>query len=354
MDRFQIDGNKIKHHPEQILQWLKDPKKLYPLYVEISPSGTCNQRCSFCALDYVGYIPRIIETRVIKDCIGQMSHHGVKSVMFAGEGEPLLHKHLSEIINFTRMSNIDVAVTTNGTLMSEGFVTNCLDSITWIKVSINAGTKEVYQQIHNSKEGDWEKVWKNITFATSYRNVQGLRTAIGIQCVVLPENVHTLDELMLEAKLSGVDYVVIKPYSQHLLSTETATKYSGLTYDTKEVFEKIAQKYSDETFEVVVRENAMGQTRNYDQCHSVPNFWAYVMSDGSVYACSAYLLDERFKLGNINESPFEQIWESPKRQEITQMMEQLDIKECRLNCRMNQVNKYLYEIKNPPPHASFI
>jgi GTP 3',8-cyclase len=290
MDKYKIDGSKIMHHQERLLQWMNahtigDKLKVYPVYVEISPVGHCNHRCSFCALDYLGYIPRILDTRALKDAIGQMANHGVKAIMFAGEGEPLLHKNLSEIINFTRMSGIDVAVTTNGTLMTEGFVTNCLDSIQWIKISLNAGTRDVYNQVHKAKDGDWEKVWQNINFAVSFRNIQGLKCAIGIQCVILPENVDTLDDLLMEAKLSGVDYVVLKPYSQHTSSPETAKKYSNISYNSTETFTKLREKFSDDTFDVVVRENAIEESkreRDYDVCHAVPNFWGYIMSNGDV------------------------------------------------------------------------
>jgi len=240
--------------------------------------------------------------------------------------------------------------------MHEAFVTNCLDSISWIKISVNGGDEETYNHVHQAKKGDWKTLWENITFATSYRNIQGLQTAIGIQIVVIPENVESLEDLLLESKLAGVDYVVIKPYSQHLSSMETAKKYSGLEYNSGETFAKLKEKFEDETFSIVVRNNAIAETgHSYDRCYSTPNFWAYLMSNGDLYSCSAYLLDNRFNLGNINESTFQAIWEGEKRKKNIELVENhLDINECRVNCRMNQVNKYLWELKNPPSHLSFI
>jgi len=66
------------------------------------------------------------------------------------------------------------------------------------------------------------------------------------------------------------------------------------------------------------------------------------MADGSVYSCSAYLLDERFLLGNINEDSFDKIWVSDKRLAHSDfVLNDLDINECRVNCRMDQINRYL-------------
>lgn len=363
MDKYLIDGHKIHYHQDRLAQWMSADSqaqklRVYPIYVEISPVGHCNHRCTFCAVDYIGYVPRILETHKLKDIIAQMGKLGVRSVMFAGEGEPLLHKNLPEIINNTKMNKIDVAITTNGTMMTENFVTSCLDSISWIKVSCNAGDEASYKAIHRGKDGDWQRVWDNLSFAVTYRNMTGLKTAIGIQTVILPENLDTIEDLVMEAKLCGIDYIVLKPYSQHLSSEETAKKYGDIKYDSTEVLRDIRAKFSDDTFDVVLRENAIEDIgsggHDYSACFSTPYFWSYLMSDGSLYACSAYLLDERFNLGNINEQTFQQIWEGEKRAKCIEMMETLDISRCRLSCRMNQVNKYLWDIKNPRDHKNFI
>ena len=50
------------------------------------------------------------------------------------------------------------------------------------------------------------------------------------------------------------------------------------------------------------------------------------MADGSVYSCSAYLLDDRFKLGNIYENTFKDVWCSNKKIEHAQFVKnELDI-----------------------------
>ncbi len=94
---------------------------------------------------------------------------------------------------------------------------------------------------------------------------------------------------------------------------------------------------------------------SYDKCHSTPFFWGYIAADGKVFGCSAYLGKDEFCYGSIYDNSFEEIWESEKRKSsYLYIKDSLDIKNCRLNCRMDKVNKYLWDLKNPNKHVNFI
>lgn len=358
MDQLSIDGTKIQLHPERVAQWMQakttyEKMSVYPLYVEVSPVGHCNHRCTFCAVDYIGYKPRSIQTAKMTELLGQMGKCGVKSVMFAGEGEPLLHKDMAHITNYAKDSGLDVSFTTNGVLMTEEFVEECLHSVSWIKVSLNAGDAKTYKAVHKARDGDFEKVLANISYASMYKDMAELKTKIGVQMVVLPENVHTVDALCLEASASGADYVVLKPYSQHKSSVnEMKVDYR----EVDRVLMRAQEEHTNEYFKVIYRrESALAKGHKYSQCYSTPNFWAYVMATGDVYGCSAYLLDDRFCYGNINEKSFQEIWLGEKRRASMEYVErELDIGNCRLNCRMDKANQYLWRLKNPEEHDAFI
>lgn len=364
-DTYGIDSHKLIYHPKRVAQWLdgKDDweraKLVYPIYMEVSPVGACNHRCTFCAVDYIGYQAQRLDVKILTERLKEMGQLGVKSIMYAGEGEPMLHKEINQIVKATFDAGIDVSFTTNGTLMNASFIEQSLALTAWIKVSLNAGSVENYASIHQTKGSDFDLVLNNLQAAVAHKKAHGLTCTLGAQILLLPENRHEVAILAGICKKIGLDYLVVKPYSQHLFS-ETR-RYENLRYDDLLGMAEELETFNGNGFNVVFREQSMknysqSETQRYQTCHATPYFWAYIMSDGEVYGCSAYLTDQRFTYGNINQHSFQDIWESEKRrQNWHYIAHELDISQCRKNCRMEAVNQYLDKLAaNQPAHVNFI
>ncbi|MBF0472227.1 MAG: radical SAM protein [Nitrospirae bacterium] len=354
-DKYRIDDHKLMYHVGRVNDWLGG-HIVYPIYMELSPSGACNHRCTFCGLDFMEYKKRFLDTEILKTRLTEMGQLGVKSIMYGGEGEPFLHPHMSEIINHTKASSIDVAVTTNGVLLTKEIVQASLLNIEWIKFSFNAGTKETYAKIHRTKSGDFDIAINNIAYAVEYKKQHNLKCAIGIQILLLPENSGEILTLAKIAKEIGADYIVVKPYSQHIFSK--TVKYSNIKYQDYQHLSSELSKFNSSSFNAIFRTETMklwdkGE-RNYECCLA-NTFWSYIDSGGNVWGCSVYLGDERFNYGNINQSTFKEIWEGSIRMSAVDFIEkELDVSHCRVNCRMDKINRYLWELKNHPEHVNFI
>lgn len=367
-DRYAIDSHKLIYHPQRVARFLdagnvwERVKSIYPLYVEISPVGACNHRCTFCAVDYVGYKPVRLSLEVIERALAEMGQQGVKSVMFAGEGEPMLHTGIDRMVMAASAAGIDTAMTTNASILSDTFIERALPLMSWIKASVNAGTAETYARIHQTRELEFERVLANLKRMVEARRSGGYSCVLGAQILLLPENAAEIETLAQICRDEiGLDYLVVKPYSQHAFSVTRLYQSLNYNYQAYTELQSRLAAMSTDNFSVVYRENTMnkhdkGDAHRYSCCHATPAFWAYVMSTGAVYGCSAYLLDPRFDYGNINESSFRDIWEGEsRRNNFRYVREELDIRECRLNCRMDEVNRYLDRlVKQDVQHINFI
>lgn len=157
MTDLRIDSHKLMFHPQRVADWCSG-KNIYPIYVEVAPSGSCNHRCIFCALDYLGYQPNRLDQEVFLRNLEDMAQKGVKSIMFAGEGEPLLNPHTPEFATRAKEQGIDVSITTNGVLFKDEVMTAMLPVLSWVRFSLNAGNSVSYDKIHRGRIGDFEVV----------------------------------------------------------------------------------------------------------------------------------------------------------------------------------------------------
>lgn len=355
MDKYRIDSHKLIYHVPRVHEWLQG-KTIYPIYMEVSPAGACNHRCTYCGLDFMKYQPRYLSTVLFKERLSELGKLGVKSIMYAGEGEPLLHRDMAEIINHTKESGIDVGLTTNGVFFKKEIADRVLGVTEWLKVSINGATPDTYAKIHRCSPSDFDRVIENMSYAVKIRRDNGYACTLGMQLLLLPENHHEAVALARLARGIGIDYLVIKPYSQHPQS-KTA-RYSSIKYSDYEYLADELEKLGTDDFDVIFRIGTMKKwdqcQREYLRCLAFP-FWSYIDAGGNVWGCSVYLGDERFLYGNIYEQSFRQIWQGQKRlNSLRWTDEEFDISNCRVNCRMDEINRYLCELKSPPAHVNFI
>jgi len=346
-DEFLIDRHKLNYHPEEVSCWLKK-EPFYPIYVEISPTNRCNHRCIFCGFGYTEHKNQDLDTEYLSIAIQSMAECGIKAIMFCGEGEPLLHPDIADLIKLAKELGIDVSLTTNGVLMNEEFLKNALPYLNWIKVSVDGGTPETYSKVHGCKKSDFNTLMKNLETAVEIRDKNNYSCTIGTQSILLDENTLEIYDLARTLKKTGVDYFVIKPYTPHPYNKDNLD-----INELQDVWNWFGDQrvldLKDDKFDVIVRYTAFENQdleREYHDCYA-SDFWCYIGSDGAIYICNNYLGNPDYIYGNIYQKTFKEIWDTRPHIDI-------DLNNCRKICRMNEVNNYLWRMKNPPAHKNFI
>lgn len=121
--------------------------KFTKIYVEIT--NICNLNCSFCSKD----------NRKLKEMTTNEFEHILReikpytnTIYLHLKGEPLLHSKLKDILLLTKKYNINVRITTNGTLLKEKYnILKEFDNIKQINISLHS---------ENNKKNYFEDIFK--------------------------------------------------------------------------------------------------------------------------------------------------------------------------------------------------
>jgi len=348
---IDVDNHKLIYHPDRVAEWLQIGD-CFPIYVEIGVTNRCNHRCIFCALDWVERKRIDIDPAIMIRTLDDMASHGVKSVMFAGEGEPLLHPDFCDFVQRAKSFGLDIAVSTNGVFADAEKLKRFLPSLSWIRYSVDAASKENHGHIHGTTQKDFGKVIQNIKDAVKLKKEDNLPVTIGVQILIISDNIHEVVDFITLFRDIGVDNVQLKPYSQHPLSNNRYIISPEMIMALDGEIAKIDSRDTQVIFRKKTTERLL-DCRSYDRCHGLP-FYALLEADGNVIPCNLFHNNPEYCYGNIYDSLFSEIWKSERRKEITKKINSRNIDECRKGCRLDAVNRYLQNLVTPHPHVNFI
>lgn len=348
----RIDGHKIHLHPEKVAQWLQTGD-CYPIHIEIGATSRCNQNCIFCALDFARG-KSDINGEIMTSALEDMAKQGVKSVMFGGEGEPLLHKDLGLFVERARGYGLDVALTTNGVAFNRKLQEQCLPYLSWVKFSVDAGTAEAYNIIHGVSTKHFERLFQNIFDSTELKKRDNLDVVIGTQFLVLPQNANKTEitRVIEELEKIKVDYISIKPYSDHPRSRKELV----VSHEDWEILEETLENLKEKAnLKIIFRKETrerIGEGHKYQECYGL-HFISLIDSKGDVIPCNLFYDMPEYTYGNLYKQSFREIWEGNQRKKVLEELRIKGVEKCRRGCRCDAGNYYLERLKKPQPHDNF-
>ena len=357
MEDYRVDSHKLIFHPDRVADWMQG-NVVYPINAEVGLAGACNHRCIFCAADYMEYVPKVLKKDIIHCRFQEMQKKGLKSVLLAGTGEPLLNHDAPEIINDIKSMGVDVALSTNGVLFTKDLARECMSSISWIRFSTSAATESTYKKIHRGKDGDLERVFTNIYDAAQIKKMNHGRTVLNVQIVMIPENADEVVMKEKKVKELGADQFLVKSLGWNPLSKNNMKKEVDRVtyYDNQEDIIRELEGLSNSSFRAVYRTNRMSKPKLgkcYTECYAMP-FHTNIDAEGNVWPCCVLIGMDGMCFGNIYESSFEEIWQGEKRKQIMHRLKDMKLSECIPECRLDDMNRYLHELKHPGEHVNFI
>lgn len=345
------DSHKLGLHPRKVASWLEGFP--VPFHAEIGLTNRCNHHCSFCTLDWITHGNKTLASPVIGKAIQDMRNMGVRSVYFAGEGEPTLHPEFVNIVNGTAHMGMKVAVSTNGQRFTQGVIESTLRNISWIRFSLDTIEPVLYHKIHGVNGEALLTVLDNIKRAAAFKHYYGLPVDIGVQVILTEETALTLNATVAYLKDLGVDNVQIKPCHNHPGSSHQTKMDVGM-YDHVKVE---MEDYESDSFKVIVRTKSMErleEERTYKRCHGF-DFYVLINANGDVVPCNVFYHKPEFIYGNIYNESLSKLWVGAKRREIIDKIECAKFAHCGdYRCRLDVMNRHLHRVKNPERNDVFI
>jgi tungsten cofactor oxidoreducase radical SAM maturase len=193
-----------------LLPLLSDIRKLY-----IEPTTDCNLNCLTCVRNVWQDIKASMDIGVYYELMKQTEElPQLKSIIFGGIGEPLIHPHILEMIQLARKKNLEVTLSTNGIHLDK------LKAVELIKlgvkrliISLDGVKPETYSGIRGALIS---QVLENIRILNDMkRNMNYLLPAVEIEFVALKRNIEELTTLCELASQYAVSRVLVSNVLAH-------------------------------------------------------------------------------------------------------------------------------------------
>lgn len=292
----------------------------YPRNISIEPINACNLHCDFCSsppdlIERPKCAMSLAEFEQAIDKIKNYTHH----IWLFLAGEPFLNPKFPEMVAYASKNNLHTTTSSNANLINKDvarrIVVSGLDKLI---ISLDGTDNETYQKMR--KGGDYRKVIDAVKYVNEEKQKQGkLKPIIELQFINAKFNQHQRDEFEKISRELGVDYEI---------------KSLGIPswILNKEQSDKIAQEYLPDS----------GKKRYDDQnnlkrdfaCNNVQR--SFILADGTVCIC-CYDIKGKYKMGNIFEQDFLDIWKSKRYVSTRQLMKKRKLPLCKVCGETNEL-----------------
>lgn len=179
-DARQFSSDKILKHLDRVNQWLQGSNPS-PITVELDMTNVCNHKCAECVVDYFRVNDNSFLSLVIaKKIIAQLSKNKIRGVIFTGGGEPLCNPYTIEAVKFARIKGLELGFITNGSLINDKSAEVILNNCSWVRVSLDAASPEVYGLTHGMDGNEFNEVVDKIKILVEAQKRLKSKCVIGV------------------------------------------------------------------------------------------------------------------------------------------------------------------------------
>src|ERR1700730_5382298 len=255
-----------------------------PVEYIVETTAKCNLYCPMCPRE-THKQPKADMADDVFERLVRQAGKSAEHMMLIGLGEPFMDPQIFERIEFCHRHSISTLLSTNGTFLEERVAARVLDSpLEQLTLSFDGAKKETFEFYR--KGAKFEKVRDNFVRFARMKHERRSKLQVVVQMVKMEGNAAEVDDFVrFWSALPGVDQVRVKAHDTNLL-----------------------------------RPNAGPSAEEWKHpCHYLWRGPMYVKQSGAVYpCCQSYMLDGA-PVGNLEQQPLAEIWNSETMQQMRRL-----------------------------------
>ncbi len=279
---------------------------------------------------------------------------GIKGVTFTGGGEPFLFKGLDELVQHANNRGVDSVVYSNGNAAQREKVEKVIaGKPKLVRVSLNAGTDEVYNKFHNPLKNTnaLQRCIDTIkTFAKG--SMENPDMTFGVAVVINEINRYDLGETakrireIVDETGGGIKFVTYRPAYDYYCSQQLNAELLDETHeivetDVRKILEGSEVKVSNLTFRYDALKEDM---RDYDRCLA-SGLYFELAPPARLHICCDRNCHRDYEIGDLTENTLEEVWRGEKREAMIEYINNSKCSICPPSCKPDLTNKQFNRIE---------
>lgn len=281
----------------------------------IEPTNICNLRCPMCpATHFSSNIGKgFMDLGVFQRIVDEIADFTLESFLLLG-GEPLLHKNISQMVEYQTARDVQSQIHTNGTILTNALSRDLIQAgLSFISFSFDGYDKATYESVRVNAR--FEKTVENILEFLRIKAKRGQSIPfVSIKCIVPRRTDPRFDPLKRD---------------------QFRSLFAGLPVD--EFIEVPVHNWSQDlpssqVLDLPGFEPIEWTVENLRKFHPCQRLWTTlsILWDGTVVPCCADFMGD-YPLGNVKEKSILEVWNDGPMRALRDrhLHRELDMKPCR-------------------------
>lgn len=357
--------------------------EILPYTAEFVPTLNCSYRCripcSFThqkrslgvweANDFENERVHMPSVEFAKQLVDRLWQGGIKGITFTGGGEPSSFGGLEDVMLHAHKRGLDTVLFTNGDWVDPQRIAGVLAaSPKLVRISLNAGTKEVHTRFHHPFNPATAFMTVLDTIELFARGaLQHPDVSVGLSVVINAINQNDLVETaqrvreIVDRTKGGIAFLAYRPMfnnrpckivdgtyrRQNQLSPGLLTQaYRTVEEQVRPILDGTGVRVSNVTsrYEALLHCQSVEYSRYYDSCRA-SGLFAELAPDGRLHLCCDWNCDPDFAIGDLTTSTLEEIWGGEQRRALIQRISDSKCEICPPACKPHDANRQFEQVE---------